>query len=214
MLVTVYCRVYCPGRHFPSVSKDAVHFAWPAIVETSCTKMKLDKSTPLHVSNAAAAQAAAVLVLAAAREAQGSRLSGDGWLYFKYSVLLPGASLLPAAAKARRKGEDGEFVGSIKSWGVSEAAGSERSVSSAIVVQSTWTRGPGRAEIKACLVGAVYKGGPGALLENQGRLGGCEEGSQLQGMDLPVDSTRMFYFMQYSPYCRCSHNNTARCHRG
>ena len=138
-MVTLYCSVYCPGRHFPIVSKDAVHFSWPAIAETSCTEIRPDRSVPLDVANAVAAQAATLLVLEAASEAQGSRLSGEGWLYCRYSVLFPGVALAPAdsANKARREGDDGAFVGSNTSWGGSEAAGSGRSAINALVVQST-----------------------------------------------------------------------------
>ena len=143
--------MYCPGRHVPSVSEDALHFAWSAIIETSWTQMRPHRSAPLEVSNAAAAQGAATLLLATGSEAQGSRLSGDGWLYCRYSVLFTGtaAVALAAAAAASQEGEDEAFVGSIASCGGPEGAGSEGAGSDALVAQSTCTRGPGARDVRA-----------------------------------------------------------------
>ena len=136
----MYCSVYCPGKHFPSDSKDAVHFGWSAIVETSCTNMWPLRSSPLVASNAVAAQVAASLLLAASSEVQGSRLSGEGWLYCRYNVLFPGILDSPVAAASRREDEDVALVGSIVSRGGPEAAGSEGSKSNALIAQSTWKR--------------------------------------------------------------------------
>ena len=153
-LVTVYLRVYCPGKQVPSVKDEAVHLHkknvlrvevnwlwlmcserggagkdikqseithnqlsskgawlenhtsnysitlrivmhthldWPGIVETSSTDIRAQRSAPVALSKAAAAhEDVNPLLLAAVREAQGSRLNADSWLYTRYKVLLSG----------------------------------------------------------------------------------------------------------------------------
>ena len=78
-----------PASH--TAAQRLTHFAWPGTVETSSTETRAQRSAPVALSNAAAAQdAAEPLMLAAVSEAQGSRLSADSWPYTVYNVLLSG----------------------------------------------------------------------------------------------------------------------------
>ena len=128
---------------------EAVHLAWPSIVDTSCTSMRPHRSAPLKVSNAAAAQVAAVLTLAAAREAHGMRLSGDGALYSRYNVLLleTTPASVAAASTSSQVGEDEALVGSITSCGGPEA---------------TVGVSPGRLETEAFVAQSTCRGEEGA----------------------------------------------------
>ena len=57
------------------------HLDWPEIVETSSTDIRAQRSAPVVLSKAAAAHDDAdPLLLAAVKEAQGSRLNAESWL--------------------------------------------------------------------------------------------------------------------------------------
>ena len=105
--------------------------------------MRPHRSAPLKVSNATAAQLAAALALATAREAHGIRLSGEGVLYSRYNVLLPETKLVAVASS--QVGEDEALVGSIASCGGPEtttvAVVPGRLETDAIVAQSTCSSG-------------------------------------------------------------------------
>ena len=82
--------------------------------------MKPQRSAPVALSNAAAAQAGEELELAAVNDAQGVKLMGDSCLYTKNRVLLlgPAVPLAKAAAEASdHVGSDDTLLGSMTSCG-------------------------------------------------------------------------------------------------
>ena len=106
--------------------------------------MRPHRSAPLKVSNATAAQLAAALALATAREAHGIRLSEEGVLYSRYNVLLPETEPVSVAASSQ-VGEDEALVGSVVSRGgpeaITVAVVPGRLETDAIVAQSTCSCG-------------------------------------------------------------------------